>query len=78
MKPILKRFDEEEQLKRKDYYQRLIDFVNRRDLNRSYAKWYQKKSREVWQFINQVNFYELDNGKDKDDDDDEDYFDTVS
>eukprot|EP00347_Sterkiella_histriomuscorum_P012213 403369461 len=69
MKPILKKFDEEEKVKRHEYYQKLIDFVSRRDLDINYKRHYKKKQREVWQFISQENVY--DNNEKPDDYDEE-------
>lgn len=53
-KPILERYSSEEKKARRERCQRLIEFVNRRDLNRQYISIYENKMKEEWKFANSI------------------------
>ena len=50
--PILQRITNEERKVRESKYQKLIDFVVRRDLSKEFISSYKAKMKEVWRFIN--------------------------
>ena len=50
--PILEQLSKDEKEKRNERYDKLIDFVKRRDLNKQFIYTYEEKKKEFWKFVN--------------------------